>query len=178
MRKRLILLVLIFILVMSTALTSYSWATTTTSDVPVEVKSSVDISKEINKAAEVMHEQAKPIETGLTDEEINLIALITMAEAEGESELGKRLVIDTILNRVEYDGFGESVYQVIYAPRQFECMTNGRVERCEVRDDIRQLVIEEAVNRTNSEVLFFRTMFYHDFGTPLVQEGAHYFSGK
>jgi N-acetylmuramoyl-L-alanine amidase len=37
----------------------------------------------------------------LTDEEINLIALVTMAEAEGESEQGKRLVISTILNRVD-----------------------------------------------------------------------------
>lgn len=31
-----------------------------------------------------------------TDEEIELIALVTLAEAEGECEEGKRLVIDTI----------------------------------------------------------------------------------
>ena len=40
-------------------------------------------------------------EFDLSDEEIRLIALVTMAEAEGEPELGKRLVIDTILNRVD-----------------------------------------------------------------------------
>ena len=33
----------------------------------------------------------------LSEEDISLIALVTMAEAEGECEKGKRLVIDTIL---------------------------------------------------------------------------------
>lgn len=177
MRKRLMLLVLIFVLVMSTALTTYSWATTTTGESPIEEETVVVIPEPVVKTVEVV-EEPEEVDIGLTDEEIDLIALVTMAEAEGESELGKRLVIDTILNRVDYDGFGDTVYDVIYAPRQFECMTNGRVDRCEVRDDIRQLVIEEATNRINSEVLYFRTMHYHDFGTPILQEGAHYFSGK
>lgn len=46
-----------------------------------------------------------PEENIYTREEIELMAIVTMAEAEGESEYGKRLVIDTILNRVEQDGF-------------------------------------------------------------------------
>ena len=37
----------------------------------------------------------------LSEEDISLIALVTMAEAEGECEKGKRLVIDTILNRMD-----------------------------------------------------------------------------
>ena len=37
----------------------------------------------------------------ISDEELELLALVTMAEAEDESELGKRLVIDTVLNRVD-----------------------------------------------------------------------------
>ena len=40
-------------------------------------------------------------DTLLPREDIELIALVTMAEAEGECEEGKRLVIDTILNRVD-----------------------------------------------------------------------------
>ena len=35
-----------------------------------------------------------------SEEDIELIALVTMAEAEGEPEEGKRLVIDTILNSI------------------------------------------------------------------------------
>lgn len=182
MRKRLIFLTLICLLVLSTALTTFTWASTNTNDIPVETSSTVDISEPIVKAVEVAIEQTEieepeVVDIGLTDEEIDLIALVTMAEAEGESELGKRLVIDTILNRIDHAGFDKTATCVIYAPGQFDSMHNGRVDRCEVRDDIRQLVIEEATNRTNSEVLFFRTMFYHDFGTPILQEGAHYFSG-
>ena len=112
----------------------------------------------------------------LTDEEIDLLALVTMAEAEGESEEGKRLVIDTILNRVDSDRFPDTVYDVIYQPNAFTSMWTSRVTRCHVRDDIRQLVLEELQSRTNYDVIFFRTDYYHSYGTPLFQEGRHYFS--
>lgn len=113
---------------------------------------------------------------GLTDSEIDLIALVTMAEAEGESEMGKRLVIDVILNRYDSSRFPNTINSVIYAKNQFECMWNGRVERCYVRDDIRKLVIEELKNRTNSNIHYFRTNHYHGFGKPVISEGNHYFS--
>ncbi len=112
----------------------------------------------------------------LTDAEIDLIALVTMAEAEGESELGKRLVIDVILNRVESERFPNTVNGVIYARNQFECMTNGRVNRCEVRKDIRKLVVEELQSRTRSDIHYFRMSYYHKFGKPVMSEGNHYFS--
>lgn len=114
--------------------------------------------------------------TGLTDEEINLIALVTMAEAEGESEYGKRLVIDTILNRVESSKFPNTVHKVIYQKSQFSSMWNGRVDKCFVMDSIRELVIEEAQSKANSEVLFFTAGKYGKYGTPMFVEGNHYFS--
>lgn len=114
----------------------------------------------------------------LTQEEIELVALVTMAEAEGEPELGKRWVIDTVLNRLEDGYFGDTVHEVIYAKGQFTSMHNGRVDRCYVREDIVQLVKEELVSRTNEEVLYFRTNHYHNFGTPITQVGNHYFSTR
>lgn len=112
----------------------------------------------------------------LSQEEIELIALVTMAEAEGESEYGKRLVIDTILNRVDHDRFPDSVHDVIYQPHQFTSMTNGRVDRCYIREDICQLVREELKSRTNHEVMFFTAGNYGRYGTPMFQEGNHYFA--
>ena len=112
----------------------------------------------------------------LSDEEIDLIALVTMAEAEGESEEGKRLVIDVILNRLDSPRFSNTVDGVIYAKNAFECLVNGRADRCYVRDDIRQLVIEELKSRTNSNIHYFRADHYHNFGTPVVHVGNHYFS--
>lgn len=112
----------------------------------------------------------------VSNEEIELLALVTMAEAEGESEEGKRLVIDVILNRVDSGRFDDTITGVIYAPNQFTSMWNGRVDRCYVTDEIRQLVIEELIDRTNNEVLYFRMNHYHTFGTPMFQVGGHYFS--
>lgn len=112
----------------------------------------------------------------LTKEEIDLIALVTMAEAEGECEDGKRLVIDTILNRVDHERFPNTVHDVIYQPNQFTPMWNGRIERCEVRDDIVQLVLEELECRTNYDVIFFTAGGYSKYGIPLFQVEHHYFS--
>ena len=50
-------------------------------------------------------------DTLLPREDIELIALVTMAEAEGECEEGKRLVIDTILNRVDSVYFPDRLQQ-------------------------------------------------------------------
>lgn len=112
----------------------------------------------------------------LTDAEIDLIALCVMGEAEGESEEGKRMVIDVILNRLDSPRFANTVHGVIYTKGAFECMWNGRVNRCYVRDDIRELVIEELLDRSYSNIHYFRTKHYHSFGKPVVQVGNHYFS--
>lgn len=113
-----------------------------------------------------------------SEEEIDLIAICTMAEAEGEPELGQRLVIDTILNRVEHEDFPNTVKEVIYAPNQFSSMTNGRAERCYVKESIRNLVIHEITDRTDQTVLYFRAGRFHDFGIELYKIGNHYFSTK
>ena len=119
----------------------------------------------------------KPVvEYSLTEEEINLIAQVTMAEAEGEPEEGKRLVIDTILNRVDGKYWPNTVTEVIYQPSQFSCMWDGRFDRCYVMDDIVELVKEELISRYNSECVFFRTTRFSDYGVPMFQVGHHYFS--
>ena len=136
------------------------------------------VENEVEPVAEPIPEPEPIPEYPLTEEEINLLALVTMAEAEGESEYGKRLVIDTILNRAdhEYWYWPDTVTEVIYQKDQFEAMWNGRVDRCYVMEEIVQLVKEELLNRTNSEVLYFRTGRYSSYGTPAFKEGNHYFS--
>lgn len=124
----------------------------------------------------VVEETPESEEIYISEDEINLIALVTMAEAEGESEEGKRLVIDTILNRVDSEHFPDTISEVIYQPNQFTSMWNGRVDRCYVMDDICQLVREELVSRTNSEVVFFTAGKYGAYGKPMFQVGNHYFA--
>lgn len=112
----------------------------------------------------------------LTQEEIELVALVTMAEAEAEPVEGQRLVIDVILNRKDHYAFPDTIENVVWQKNQFECMWNGRTERCYVRDDLVALVKEELISRTNSEVVFFRTKHYSKYGVPLFRVGHHYFS--
>lgn len=120
-------------------------------------------------------EPAEP-EYPISQEEIELIALVTMAEAEGEPEEGKRLVIDTILNRVDGVYWPDTVHEVIYQPSQFTSMWNGRVNRCYVREDICELVKEELLSRTNDEVVFFTAGKYGKYGEPMFKLGNHYFA--
>lgn len=115
-------------------------------------------------------------EISMSKEDMKLIAHMTMAEAEGESEYGQRLVIDTILNRVDSSTFPDSVYGVLYQPYQFSSIKDGRFARCHVKKELYELVVEEVQNRTNYDVIFFRTGHYSEYGTPLFKEGAHYFN--
>ena len=133
--------------------------------------------------AEVTHSMNRVIEVQTlehqcpyTDEEIYLIALVTLAEAEGECEEGKRLVIDTILNRVDSPHFPNTVEEVIYQPYQFSSMWNDRYTRVTVTDDICDLVREEIYHRLNTEVIFFTANQYGMYGTPMFQVENHYFS--
>lgn len=115
-------------------------------------------------------------ELQVSDEEIKLIALITLGEAEGESEEGKRLVIDTILNRVDSEYFPNTISEVIYQKSQFSCVWNGRLDRVTVTDEVCDLVLDEINNRKNNEVMFFTAGAYGKYGEPMFQVGNHYFS--
>ena len=158
------------------------------SDTEIVVEEIIDVpeveieEESVSEPEPIIEEVVEPVaksestELSLSETDINLVALVTMAEAEGESELGKRLVIDVILNQVDSPRFANTVSGVVYARNAFECMWNGRIDRCYVREDIKQLVIEELQSRTNSTVYYFRANRFHSFGTPVVQEGNHYFS--
>jgi N-acetylmuramoyl-L-alanine amidase len=130
----------------------------------------------VEMAVDISEEKPEEEEPAMSDKDIDLIALVTMAEAEGECEKGKRLVIDTILNRVDSDRFPNTVSGVIYQKNQFTSMWNGRADRCHVRKDIRKLVIEELKSRLNSDVIFFTAGQYGDYGTRMFRVGNHYFA--
>lgn len=138
---------------------------------PVSVKKAVAVEPMVEKEVIV-----EPLAPSVTQEEIELIALCVMAEAEGESEYGQRLVIDVILNRVDDPHFPDTIYDVIYQKNQFAGMYGDRITRCYVKDELVQLVREELENRTDCDVVFFRTGHYHSYGVPKFQVGAHYFS--
>lgn len=112
----------------------------------------------------------------ITQSDVELIALITMAEAEGECEYGKRLVIDTILNRLDSNHFPSTVFEVVYQKNQFSSVWDGRADKCYVMDEICYLVTEELNDRTNYDVMFFTAGDYGKYGEPMFPVENHYFS--
>ena len=112
----------------------------------------------------------------ISDEDLYLLALLTMAEAEGECEEGKRLVVDTVLNRVDSEHFPDTISEVIYQKNQFTSMCNGRVDRVDITEEVVRLIEEEVQNRTNCDVIFFHADRYGNYGTPMFSVGNHYFS--
>lgn len=151
--------------------------------VKVEKIESIQVT-EVDQSVLIRHDSGTEIppiikeNTYLSDKEVNLIALVANAEAEGESEYGKRLVIDTILNRVDNKKFPDTVYGVIYQKHQFSSMwgKNRRVDQVKATKELCSLVREEEVNRTNSDVLYFTAGNYGKYGHHLFKEGNHYFS--
>lgn len=64
-------------------------------------------------------------EDSVDPEIIDLLSRIIEAEAKGESYEGKLAVGQVVLNRVKHHQFPDTIYDVIYQPRQFEPVMNG-----------------------------------------------------
>lgn len=107
---------------------------------------------------------------------LEMLAYCTMAEAGNQCEEGKRLVIDTILNRVDNEYFPNTVEEVINAPGQFEVVARGTLYRTAPTDDIYDLIREEIAERTNDRVIYFTAGGYNPSGEPWQKVGDHYFS--
>lgn len=108
--------------------------------------------------------------------DVDMIAKMTMAEAEGESDLGKRYVIDVILNRVDSHRWPNDICSVLYEGGQFTSMDNGRYDNAYVDDHIKNLVVEELYSRTNYEVMYFKADGYFASHLNVDQVGNHFFS--
>ena len=114
----------------------------------------------------------------ISDEELDLLARCVMSEAGNQEELGKRLVIDVILNRKDSEMFAgqDTIADVIFAKGQFQVVSNGTIYKYTPTDDIYDLIREELIERTNYDVVYFRTGKYHSAGKPWQKVGDHYFS--
>ena len=127
-------------------------------------------------------EPTRPEQMSFNTEDIRLIALLMLCEAEGESEYGKRLVVDCVLNRVDSDRFPNTIEEVVYQRSgryvQFEPMYTSRRFQVTVKDSDCELVRSEMIKRTNYDVTYFRTRKYHNnaYCEPLFIEGRHFFS--
>ncbi|MBO5352270.1 MAG: cell wall hydrolase [Lachnospiraceae bacterium] len=65
----------------------------------------------------------------ITDDEYQVLLKIVEAEAPEEDILGKMLVANVVLNRVEVNFFGDTISEVVFAKGQFQPVSNGSIFR-------------------------------------------------
>ena len=107
---------------------------------------------------------------------IELMARCVEAEAGNQSILGKRLVVDTILNRVNSPIFPATVKEVIYQPGQFSVAHNGQIDRVTPTAETYNAIALEFISRVSEEVIYFQPGGYPAYGEAWERVGDHYFS--
>ena len=119
-------------------------------------------------------EDIKENDDSIFTEEVLLLARCVEAEAGNQCAIGKRLVCDVILNRVNSTRFPDTISDVIYQKGQFGVVYNGSIDAVQPSEVTLQIVEEELQNRTDSGVLFFNTTWDNGWGVFQVQD--HWFS--
>ncbi len=124
----------------------------------------------------------------MTDEELaeeayydslELLAICVEAEAGNQNLLGKRLVVDVILNRVDDPDWPDNIVDVISDPYEFSAFWDGGMDAVwEPSEETFLAVQMELAERGWPEVYYFTAGGYSEYGTPWKQVGDHYFSTK
>lgn len=96
----------------------------------------------------------------ITAEEYESLLRIVEAEAGGEDKLGKMLVANVILNRVEHEAFPDTVTEVIFQSEngitQFSPISDGRFYRVKVSEETKEAVDAALRGEDNSQgALYF-----------------------
>jgi N-acetylmuramoyl-L-alanine amidase len=118
-------------------------------------------------------ERPEPLFGQFTEREIDLMAQLVWHEAGNQDSIGKRLVVDTVLNRVEDARFPNTVEEVIFQKGQYTtAKVLGRVEP--TIECYGAVLSEIDGERYNTEVLFFGRGY--GCGKPLFQHQDHCFS--
>lgn len=110
-----------------------------------------------------------------------ILAVLVEAEAGNQDEYGKRLVVDTVLNRVNDPQFPDTIVDVIYQPYQFSVVGNGQFQkyidgRLEIPEENYRIVAEELIDQADYDVVFFQSSGWSSYGQHAYKYGDHYFS--
>lgn len=128
-------------------------------------------------AAEIPVDTPEQIEEEISEGEKELLACLVWAEARGEDQTGKQLVVDVVLNRVDDPRFPDNITDVIYQRYQFSPVLDGSLQKAfsEVTPECYEAVAAELEQRTDSEILYFTAGGYGRYGERAYSHGSHYF---
>jgi N-acetylmuramoyl-L-alanine amidase len=123
----------------------------------------------------VINNSKEDIELEIEYDELEYLGACVEAEAGTQGLMGKRLVVDVILNRVDSDKFPNTITDVIDAPGQFAVVSNGSINKVDISQETFKAIELELKHRTDSEILYFRADHYGD-GKACYKVNNHYFS--
>lgn len=93
---------------------------------------------------------------GITANAYDVLCRIVQAEAGGEDMLGKQMVADVIINRVESSKFPNSVEGVVFQGTQFSPVRDGRYYSVNVTKETREAVDRALVGKDSTDgALYF-----------------------
>ena len=111
-----------------------------------------------------------PVYARVTDDELEMLVILCYLEAGGESDACVKAIAEVVFNRLDNGTWGDTIYDVIHAPGEFEPAVNvwefhseGNAV-VEVRlGEIREIVRGVWQNGVSipADVMFFRTDYYH-----------------
>lgn len=109
-----------------------------------------------------------------------LLTKIAMAEAENQDTEGKALVMLVVLNRAWSEEFPDSIEDVIFQPKQFSPVSNGRWERVEPDQDCWKALsmIEKGWDKSKGALYFeseSASRWHRDNLSFLFKHGDHMF---
>ena len=111
----------------------------------------------------------------LSQDATEILAKCVESEAGNQGLMGKRFVVDVILNRVDSETFPNDVTSVINQKGQFSVVSNGRINRTEPSEETYEAIRMELEHRTDDQILFFASGNYNKCSVPAYKHGDHYF---
>lgn len=107
---------------------------------------------------------------------LELLAICVEAEAGNQSILGKRMVVDVILNRVDSKDWPDTIEEVITQKYAFSSYWDGGMDRAIPSEETYEAVRQELEKRTYTDIYYFTAGGYGAYGIPFIQVEDHYFS--
>lgn len=108
---------------------------------------------------------------------LEILALCVEAEAGNQDLMGKRLVADVILNRVESPRFPDTIEGVISQKYHFTTYWDGSMDAITEPSEETFEAVNMELNgqRLDEDILFFTAGDYNTFYVPAYRVGDHYF---
>ncbi len=131
--------------------------------------------------AEIVY--AKSTEGELAEElycdSLELLAICAQAEAGNQPLIGRRMVADVILNRVDDPDWPDTIEGVITQRYQFSSYWDGGMNRVYEPDELTIKAVQmELKQRSWPGLYYFTAGGYGKYGTPWKKVGDHYFCTK